>query len=166
MGDEWWASRPDRAFPPDRTPGTLWTGGWVGLRFGLDTEAMGQILFLYRDQTPAVQSVARHYTTPAPSVGSTNSKYGRHRLRLVVVFVLGWVNVRVAGLSPAYSNAVWACRLTSTFRRNVLPPSSNAVWAYRYLQISWRNILNFRAENGGRMFLLSIGIFLQVYMAS
>jgi hypothetical protein len=38
-GGEWSASRPGRAF----TPGTHWTGGWVGPRAGLDTEARGEI---------------------------------------------------------------------------------------------------------------------------
>jgi hypothetical protein len=28
----------------ERTPGTHFTGGWVGLRVGLDTEARGEIL--------------------------------------------------------------------------------------------------------------------------
>jgi hypothetical protein len=28
--------------PGERTPGTHWTGGWVGLRAGLDTEARGK----------------------------------------------------------------------------------------------------------------------------
>jgi hypothetical protein len=36
-GGEWSASRPGRAF----TPGTHCTGGWVGPRAGLDTEAEG-----------------------------------------------------------------------------------------------------------------------------
>jgi hypothetical protein len=32
-------SRPSRAIAPGaRTPGTYWTGGWVGPRVGLDTE--------------------------------------------------------------------------------------------------------------------------------
>jgi hypothetical protein len=41
---EWSASRPGRALPPERTLGTRCTGGWVGLRAGLDTEAKGKIL--------------------------------------------------------------------------------------------------------------------------
>jgi hypothetical protein len=44
-GGEWSASRPSRAFTPgERTPGTYCTGGWVGPRAGLDTEARGKIL--------------------------------------------------------------------------------------------------------------------------
>jgi hypothetical protein len=31
--------------PEERTPGTHCTGGWVGLRAGLDTEVTGNILF-------------------------------------------------------------------------------------------------------------------------
>jgi hypothetical protein len=41
---EWSASLPDRALLPEITPGTHCTGGWVGLRTGLDTEATGKIL--------------------------------------------------------------------------------------------------------------------------
>jgi hypothetical protein len=72
---EWSASRPGRAFTPGvRTPGTHWTGGWVGPKTGLDTEARGKILCPCRGSNPdrpVVQSVARHYTTlanPAPRV--------------------------------------------------------------------------------------------------
>jgi hypothetical protein len=33
---------PGRAFTPgERTPDTRWTGGWVGLRSGLETEDRG-----------------------------------------------------------------------------------------------------------------------------
>jgi hypothetical protein len=45
--------------PGERTPGIHCTGGWVGLRAGMDTEVRGKILFLDR---PVVQSVVRHYT--------------------------------------------------------------------------------------------------------
>jgi hypothetical protein len=59
--------------PRERTPGTHCTGGWVGLRAGLDTEARGKILCPCRGSNPyrpVVQSVVRHYTnwaTPASS---------------------------------------------------------------------------------------------------
>jgi hypothetical protein len=44
-GGERSASRPGRAFGSgERTPGTHCTGGWVGPRAGLDTEATGKIL--------------------------------------------------------------------------------------------------------------------------
>jgi hypothetical protein len=34
--------------PRERIPGTHWTGGWVGLRAGMDTEARGKgILQIY-----------------------------------------------------------------------------------------------------------------------
>jgi hypothetical protein len=38
-GGEWSASRPGRALPWERTPGTHCTGGSVDLRAGLDTQA-------------------------------------------------------------------------------------------------------------------------------
>jgi hypothetical protein len=70
---EWSASRPVRAFTPgERTPGTHCTGGWVGPRAGLNTEARGIILYPCRGSIPdrqVVQPVVRHYTAwanPAP----------------------------------------------------------------------------------------------------
>jgi hypothetical protein len=35
---------PAALYPRERTTGTQWTGDWVGLRAGLDTEARGKIL--------------------------------------------------------------------------------------------------------------------------
>jgi hypothetical protein len=70
-GGEWSASRPATLCPRERTPGSLCSGGWVGLRAGLDTEATGKILCPCRGLNPdhpVVQSVVRHYTdwaTPA-----------------------------------------------------------------------------------------------------
>jgi hypothetical protein len=68
---------------PRFTPGTHWTGGWVGTRAGLYTEARGKILCLCRGSNlgcPVVQSVVRHYTewaTAAPliTVCSREFKY-------------------------------------------------------------------------------------------
>jgi hypothetical protein len=64
-GGEWSASRPGRALTPgERTPGTHWTGGWVGPRAGLDTETRGKILSPCRGSNPdrpVVQPVVRHY---------------------------------------------------------------------------------------------------------
>jgi hypothetical protein len=42
---------PAELYPPppqERTPGTHWTGGWVGLEAGLDTKGWGKILCLCR----------------------------------------------------------------------------------------------------------------------
>jgi hypothetical protein len=65
-GGDWSASRPGRAFTPgERTLGTHCTGGWVGPRACLDTEAAGKILCLHRESNPdrpVVQHVVRHYT--------------------------------------------------------------------------------------------------------
>jgi hypothetical protein len=63
-----------------KDPGANWTGGWVGPRAVLDSEARGKILCLCRASKldrPVVQSVARHYTvwtTPAPVVLYTGIK--------------------------------------------------------------------------------------------
>jgi hypothetical protein len=74
-GGEWSVSRLGRAFPPgERTSGTHWIGGWVGLRAALDTEARGKIPSFYRGSYPShlvIKSVVRHYTDwaiPAPII--------------------------------------------------------------------------------------------------
>jgi hypothetical protein len=41
-----------RSTPKERTPGTHWIGGWLGLRAGLDTDARGKILCLSRGSNP------------------------------------------------------------------------------------------------------------------
>jgi hypothetical protein len=64
-GGEWSASRPGSVLPPRKDPGTHRTGGCVGPRAGLDTEARGKILCLCRVSnldSPVIQSIARHYT--------------------------------------------------------------------------------------------------------
>jgi hypothetical protein len=51
--------------PGERTPGTHCTGGWVGPRAGLDTQARGKILYCCQGSNldrPVTQSVVRHYT--------------------------------------------------------------------------------------------------------
>jgi hypothetical protein len=57
LDGEWSASRPGHAFTPgERTPGTHCTGGWVGLRAGLDTQARGKIFAPAGDRTPIAGS--------------------------------------------------------------------------------------------------------------
>jgi hypothetical protein len=65
---EWSASRLARALPPGKGPiplRTHWTGGWVGPRISLGTEARGKTCGLCQGSnldSPVVQSVVRHYT--------------------------------------------------------------------------------------------------------
>jgi hypothetical protein len=66
--------------PGERTPGTHCTGGWVGLRAGLDTDVREKSFAPAGDRTPIVQSVVRHYTdwaTPAPDLQSSCSNNER-----------------------------------------------------------------------------------------
>jgi hypothetical protein len=54
-----------RFYPRGKAPGTHCTGGWVGPRAGLDTEARGKIICPCRGSNPdrpVVQTVVRHYT--------------------------------------------------------------------------------------------------------
>jgi hypothetical protein len=56
---------PAALYPRGKDPGTHWTGGWVGLRAGLDTEARGKNPLPRRGSNPdrpVVQPVVRHYT--------------------------------------------------------------------------------------------------------
>jgi hypothetical protein len=56
-------------YPRERTPGTHWTGGWVGLGVSLDAGARRKISAPVGDRTPIIQPVVRHYTawvTTAP----------------------------------------------------------------------------------------------------
>jgi hypothetical protein len=67
-----------RFTPWERTPGTHWTGGWVGSRAGLDTEATGKIVCPWgsNPDRPVVQSLARQYTdwaTPAHKTYKCNN---------------------------------------------------------------------------------------------
>jgi hypothetical protein len=50
---QWSASSPDRALPPERTPGTHWIGRWVDLRTGLDAEATEKILCICKGSDPS-----------------------------------------------------------------------------------------------------------------
>jgi hypothetical protein len=94
-GGELSASRPGRAFTPgERTSGTHCTGGWVGPRAGLNTEARGKILCPRRGSNPdrpVVQPVVRHYTAWAtrllinPSTLHNNSHiYKNNNVRVVM----------------------------------------------------------------------------------
>jgi hypothetical protein len=61
--------------PGERTPGNHCTGGWVGLRAGLDTELGGKIICPCRGSNPdhpVVQSVTRHILTELPRLFSDN----------------------------------------------------------------------------------------------
>jgi hypothetical protein len=57
MGTRWgWvvSITPQPCFTPrERTPGAHWTGGWVGPRVSLDTEARRKILYLCRGSNPS-----------------------------------------------------------------------------------------------------------------
>jgi hypothetical protein len=58
---------PAALYPRGKDPGTHCTGGWVGPRDGLDTEARGKILCPRRESNPdrpVVQPVVRHYILP------------------------------------------------------------------------------------------------------
>jgi hypothetical protein len=60
-----------RFIPGEKTPGTHWIGGWVGLRAGLDAGARRKIFFPCPGSNldrPIVQPVVRHYTAWATAV--------------------------------------------------------------------------------------------------
>jgi hypothetical protein len=64
-GSEWSASRPCRFTQKEIVPGTLWIGGWVGPKTGLDAMVKRKIPSPRREsnpRTPIVQHVAQRYT--------------------------------------------------------------------------------------------------------
>jgi hypothetical protein len=64
---EWLVSHPGHFTPGERAPAAHWTGGWVDPRAGLDGVEWKISLSLARNRTPAVRSIARHYTDWASS---------------------------------------------------------------------------------------------------
>jgi hypothetical protein len=67
-----------RFSPGERTPGTHWTGGWVGPRAALDTEVREKIPYLCRGSNldrSVVQSVATHYTDLATFIYDTANPF-------------------------------------------------------------------------------------------
>jgi hypothetical protein len=83
---------PAALFPGKRTPGTHCTGGWVGLRACLDTEARAKILCPCRGSNPdrrIVQSVVRHYAdwaTPVPQILLHKSKRSQEMFHFTSTF--------------------------------------------------------------------------------
>jgi hypothetical protein len=64
-GGEWSASRPSHFTPRERTPGTHWTGSWVGPRASLDTVSKRKIPSPHRESNPnhpIVQTIPSHDT--------------------------------------------------------------------------------------------------------
>jgi hypothetical protein len=73
-----------RFSPGERTPGAHCTGGWVGPRAGLDTEARENSFRICRESNldrPVVQSVARHY---ADSADSPLQRHSGHYIALTL----------------------------------------------------------------------------------
>jgi hypothetical protein len=70
---------PASLYPRGKDPGTHCTGGWVGPRAGLDTEARGNFASAV-DRTPVVQSVFRHYTDWATGYGLIRTRLWRYLL--------------------------------------------------------------------------------------
>jgi hypothetical protein len=61
-GGEESASRPCRFTHGETDPNTLWIGGWVEPRAGLDNVSRGKFLAPARSRTPSMQPVVYRYT--------------------------------------------------------------------------------------------------------
>jgi hypothetical protein len=126
--------------PRKRTHGTHCTGGWVGPRAGLDTEARVKILCLCWGSNldhPVVQSIARHYTdwaTPAPimlrihsyknywcwvecelynvcsSADGQNKMVYQCRNRMIAYVLYGYINLTVSPDVISTATARWSCK--------------------------------------------------------
>jgi hypothetical protein len=133
-----------RFSPGERIPGTHCTGGWVGLRAGLDTEARGKILCSCRGSKPdrpVVQSVVRYCTawaTPAPMANNC------HYTRITASWNADnrlWFsssNDISAKLSLHYEGIVvrdgigYCYRVVSYKASHVLQPFSDPLCSYRF----------------------------------
>jgi hypothetical protein len=130
-GVEWSASPPGRALSRGnaRPLGTHCTGGWVGLRAGLDTEVRGKILCPCRGSNPdrpVVQSVVRHCTdwaNPAPNIGLVPQiKYLYNAALPVLFFFLYLMLLRnEPQFSPMYRNATQGTKDISDKLKTNLP---------------------------------------------
>jgi hypothetical protein len=103
-----------RCTPGERTSGTHFSGGWVDPRAGLDTEARGKNRFPCRGSNldrPVVQSVARHWATPATTcikpkliwntkMFTNRASLNKYESRMFVVhlsaFELSWIQLRLS----------------------------------------------------------------------
>jgi hypothetical protein len=85
---EWSASRPGHALPRERTSGNHCTGGWVGLRAGLDTEGRGKVLWTLPEI--ALQSSNVNWTTPAAYIPSKSFKVLFCKIWLHYITSLGY----------------------------------------------------------------------------
>jgi hypothetical protein len=114
--------------PEERTPGNHWTGCWVGLRAGRDTEATEKLIC--RDRTPVVQSVVWHHTdwTTPPSIIRL---YNKWIVRFEVIMVVSMV---------LFFWALTPCRLVSNI-------------SHRF---GWTHPFRSSFEDGGSMFLRTL----------
>jgi hypothetical protein len=62
-----------RFTPGEMTPGTHYTGGWVGPRAGMDTEARGKILYLCLGSNPGRPVRCQTLLTELPRLKLTTS---------------------------------------------------------------------------------------------
>jgi hypothetical protein len=80
---------PAAAYLRERTSAADWTGGWLGLWTGLDTDSSGKMFYLYRESNPdisVIHSIIRHYTDWATPALSHISKVTNTTL-LILLFV-------------------------------------------------------------------------------
>jgi hypothetical protein len=96
----------------ERTPSTHWTGGWVGLRAGLDAGARRKILCPCQGSNldhPIVQTVVRHYTAWAAAAPLVSYIFLKSCLILIcfakinsVFLVSEGVRIQVRGFHYAF----------------------------------------------------------------
>jgi hypothetical protein len=93
---------PAALYPRRKDPGTHWTGGWVGLRAGLDTEARGKIL----SPLPRIEP---------PSPG----RPGRSQTLYCLSYPAPWIRSQQQALDCARAGEVAATSRRSRYQGNV-----------------------------------------------
>jgi hypothetical protein len=113
--------------PGERTPSTHCTGGWVGLRAGLDTEVRGKILCFCRGSNPnrlVIQSVVRHYTdwaTPAPFCKEGSPKLTKLQSPKILGYKSGFITSSFSVVHKHTSDQtilVWRNKFTREYVEN------------------------------------------------
>jgi hypothetical protein len=117
----------DPRYPLDRTPGTLWTGGWVDPRSGLGTEAKGIVLLPLPGIEPwSPGRTVRSQTLYWPSCPGSRIVFVRVPMQCSSLLV--YTFRRSAFIFSKYKNGVALRRLSPVKLSDICAHDSQCVW--------------------------------------
>jgi hypothetical protein len=117
-------------YPREKVPGTHWTGGWEGLRAGLDTEAGGKILASTGDGILVTQFVVRLYNS-YKIIFKCFSLFLYIRVSSNLCFFVIHIRPSVGALSSELCSlfSELLCRLPTVYRLRLSVPAEQQTWA-------------------------------------